>query len=87
MNLQLPTACGESCDWTNVGTDERQLSLIAAGLLIGLGAAQRGWLGLGLAACGAGLIFRGMTGHCYTYEALGVSTAGNNQSRADKVSW
>ncbi|MGC1275644.1 MAG: DUF2892 domain-containing protein [Planctomycetaceae bacterium] len=74
MNLHPPAACERSCDWTNVGEDERRLSLLAAGLLIGLGAANRGWIGLGLAACGAGLIFRGATGHCYTYEALGVST-------------
>jgi uncharacterized membrane protein len=74
MNLQTPTACERSCEWKNVGEDERRLSLIAAAALIGLGAATRGWVGLGLAACGAGLIFRGATGHCYTYEALGVST-------------
>lgn len=31
--------------------------------------------GLGLAAIGAGLAYRGATGHCGTYELLGVSTA------------
>lgn len=58
----------------NVGGDERLLSLLAGGTLAGLGAAKRGPLGLFLALCGGGLIYRAVTGHCHTYEALGIST-------------
>ncbi|HEX6986271.1 MAG TPA: YgaP-like transmembrane domain, partial [Planctomycetaceae bacterium] len=60
--------------WKNVGDDERLLSLLAGGALVGAGAAKRGWLGLGLAAIGGSLVYRALTGHCYTYQALGVST-------------
>jgi uncharacterized membrane protein len=60
--------------WKNVNDDERLLSFLAGGALLGIGAAKRGWLGVGLAAIGGSLIYRAATGHCYTYEALGVST-------------
>lgn len=72
-----PPAPGLSrtADWRNVGQDERLVSLLAGGALIGAGVAKRGWLGLGLIAGGAGLIWRAATGHCYTYQALGINTA------------
>jgi len=50
-------------------------SLISGGLL-GLFGLSRGTLGgLGLAAVGGGLIYRGWTGHCDCFAALGVNTA------------
>jgi uncharacterized membrane protein len=60
--------------WKNVSDEERVLSFLAGGALVGAGAAKRGWVGLGLAAIGGSLIFRAATGHCYTYQALGIST-------------
>ena len=61
----------------NVGTTERRGSLLGGGALLAY-ALRRGWrsplsavLGLGAAA----LMFRGATGHCPLYGALGVDTA------------
>jgi len=60
---------------TNVGELERWGSLIAgAGLLAyGLGRADKA--GLGWAALGGALAYRGATGHCEMYHSLGVNTA------------
>ena len=59
----------------NVGADERQLSLVLGStILVGgvLLASTRSFL---TAAIGLGLLYRGMTGHCHAYDALGISTA------------
>lgn len=59
----------------NVGDAERWVSLIGGGIL-GLFGLSRGTLpGLGLAAIGGGLVYRGLTGHCHLYGALGMATA------------
>ncbi len=63
-----------SCD-VNVGSTERLASIIGGGTLAVLGLSRWSLGGLGLAAIGAGLAYRGATGHCGTYELLGVSTA------------
>ena len=60
---------------TNVGQVERWASAIAGGGLVTYGLLRRGGLGYGLAALGAGLMHRGVTGHCHGYGALGVNTA------------
>ncbi|HVK12702.1 MAG TPA: DUF2892 domain-containing protein [Gemmataceae bacterium] len=59
----------------NVGPSERAASTVLGGLLAGFGVAYCGVAGTLLAAVGAGLAFRGVTGHCYGYEAAGVNTA------------
>jgi uncharacterized membrane protein len=64
-----------SADFRNTSEDERLLSLLAGGVCIGIGAAKRGWIGLGFAAAGASLLYRGATGHCYTYQMLGIDRA------------
>jgi hypothetical protein len=66
--------CG--CDAVNVGKTERILS-IAAGAALAVAGLRRfdspfGWL---LAAIGGGTLYRGLSGHCYTYQWLGISTA------------
>ncbi len=59
----------------NVGDKERLLSLLG-GVALGLfGLSRRSLGGLGLAAVGGSLVYRGLTGHCVCYEMLGVSTA------------
>src|SRR5262249_23149993 len=55
----------------NVGDSERQVSLVSGGALAALGLLRGS---LALAALGAGLIYRGTTGHCYAYEALGFNS-------------
>lgn len=62
-------------DGVNVGDSERWLSLVGGGLL-GLYGLTRGSLGgLALAAVGGSLVYRGVSGHCSLYQALGVNTA------------
>ncbi len=60
---------------TNVHDVERVLSIIAGGIMAlkGIGRDSAGGV-LGLLA-GAALLHRGITGHCYGYRALDVSTA------------
>jgi uncharacterized membrane protein len=67
-------------DWINVGSLERKISFAAGAALALLGLSRRNLAGLGTAAMGAGLLYRGATGHCYTYQALGIDTA----DQADK---
>jgi uncharacterized membrane protein len=58
----------------NVGSSERLLSIVGGGV-IGLYGLRRGSLdGLLLTAAGGALLYRGITGHCHTYGALGIST-------------
>jgi uncharacterized membrane protein len=59
----------------NVGEYERWASVLGGGSLALYGLTRGSWSGLALAALGAPLIYRGATGHCACYAALGVSTA------------
>lgn len=58
----------------NISEPERLASAVAGGFLAMYGVRRKGWAGLGLAALGAELLRRGMTGHCMAYDALGLST-------------
>ena len=59
----------------NVGRIERWMSLIAGGVLAAY-AIKRRTAGGGMAALAAGeLMYRGATGHCHLYQALGVNHA------------
>ena len=51
-----------------MGPTERWASMIAGGALALYGISRR--------SIGAGLAYRGVTGHCPAYEALGIDTAG-----------
>jgi len=66
---------GSAGQGVNVGDAERLLSLLGGGALALYGLARRDLPGLGLAAAGGGLLYRGLTGHCNLYGALGVNTA------------
>lgn len=71
-------ATGSCCGAQNVGDTERAISVIA-GLGLALSGLRRGRaIGLLLTTAGAGLVWRGLTGHCYSYEALGINTADEN---------
>jgi uncharacterized membrane protein len=59
----------------NVGLVERALSTYVGGSLVTLGLSRRSFPGLVVAALGGALIYRGATGHCRLYNALGMSTA------------
>ena len=66
---------GAESSGVNVAQAERWASLAGGGLLA-LGGMRRADLcGLAMAAVGGCLVYRGLTGHCQMYEALGVNTA------------
>ena len=59
----------------NVANWERIASGVGGALLVFKGLERGGLLGLGMAGTGAALVYRGLTGHCHLYEALGIDTA------------
>lgn len=69
---------------TNVGDAERYASAAGGGLLALYGLSRGSLAGLGLAAAGAALLYRGVTGHCHLYGSLGVNTA-DRPGRATSV--
>jgi uncharacterized membrane protein len=60
---------------TNVGDTERLLSGLAGGALAVFGFTGRG-PGLLSALVGGSLLWRGVTGHCACYRAMGINTGG-----------
>jgi len=64
---------------TNVGNPERWLSVIAGSALAAYGLTRRSMIGAASAIAGGVLVWRGATGHCMLYEALGLSTAEDAQ--------
>ena len=78
MELQFPADIQEARvrSGRNVSQTERWLSMAAGVGLAAFGASRRRPAGWALAGLGALLFQRGMTGHCHTYELLGLNTAG-----------
>ena len=64
------SACG-----VNVGDTERWASVAAGGALALLGLRRPSIGGAVIALAGGALVYRGITGHCMTYQLLGVNTA------------
>jgi hypothetical protein len=66
----------------NVGETERLLSMFGAGVFATCGLLRGS---LTFMTLGAGLAYRGFTGHCHVYEALGQNTADqdNEPSRGE----
>lgn len=83
MELQFPDAAGDADArrGRNISDNERWLSMAAGAGMVLYGLSRRrtsGWLVAGL----GGLLFqRGMSGHCHTYQALGISTASAQDTR------
>lgn len=67
----------------NVGSSERVISTLAGGLLAAWGLRRRGSAGYGAALVGAELLYRGVSGHCAAYSALGISTNGDVRPRGE----
>ncbi len=65
----------------NVGATERQLSMVGGSVLAVYGLLRGSLSGLTLAAIGGALIWRGHTGHCEVYHALGHSSAEQSQRK------
>ena len=65
----------------NVHHNERLASALAGGLALAWGLSRRSTIGTAAALIGSGLVYRGVSGHCHTYHALGVSTADDGEAR------
>ncbi len=57
---------------TNLGKNERILSVLGGGALAALGLRRRGVPGVMLGVAGAALVQRGVTGYCQVYAAMGI---------------
>ncbi len=58
----------------NVSQPERLASVLGGAALAIYGLQKNSWGGVALAVAGGALAYRGATGHCPAYQALGVST-------------
>src|SRR5690349_16446048 len=59
----------------NVGSAERSASVAAGAILAVLGISRRSLPGMLVAGLGGMMIYRGATGHCHLYDAMGIDTA------------
>jgi uncharacterized membrane protein len=59
----------------NVNRTERTISTVTGGALALAGLRMRSLPGLLMAALGGGLVYRGVSGHCPAYSALGIDTS------------
>jgi len=97
-DVQTASSSGPQADWlgrrngqasqprVNVGEGERIASVAAGSILALLGLSRRSIPGVLLAGLGGALIHRGVTGHCYAYEALDMDTAGSGvESRKQQL--
>lgn len=64
----------ETTNAINVGSIERWAFAIGGGAVAAYGLTKRSPGGLLLTALGAGLLYRGVTGHCELYSALGINS-------------
>jgi uncharacterized membrane protein len=66
----------------NLNEVERIASALGGGILTIIGITKGGIGGLALTAVGGGLAWRGVSGHCNVYKAIGVNTADQKNQRA-----
>lgn len=70
---------------TNVGDPERWLSVIAGSAIAAYGLTRRSVSGAVVAVLGGALVWRGTSGHCVVYQALGLNSCGEQQDRQVSV--
>lgn len=75
-----PTTDNEHGTGVNVGDIERWASVLGGGALTIFGLTRGSLGGVALAAVGSGLVYRGATGHCPAFGAIGVNTAGESHA-------
>ena len=68
----------------NVNSTERIVSGAAGGALLTYGLKSGGIGGTLLSVLGGAMLYRGATGHCHVYDAVGISTKGNNPLGTEK---
>ncbi len=86
MSLNTELLWNNTSGSVNVGGIERVACAIAGGALAAYGFRRRSATGLVLTLAGAALLHRGGTGHCNTYQALGISTADSGDQKASDCS-
>src|SRR5438105_12371643 len=69
----------------NISQAERWILLIGGSALAVVGLRKKSIPGVALAALGGSLVQLGATGHCYLYEAFGVTTAPKGQGASISV--
>jgi Protein of unknown function (DUF2892) len=74
MQTSRETGGQQSCQ-VNVGQMERLACVVAGGTMLMTMGGLRSLRGAAATAIGAGLIWRGVTGHCGLYQRLGIDTA------------
>jgi len=81
MELQFPDDMrdGRARSGRNISEAERWASMAGGIGLAAYGISQRKISGWMLAGVGAMLFRRGLSGHCHTYEMLGLNSAGNGE--------
>lgn len=82
LNTTKTNRLKKKSETTNVGEYERIASGVGGGILAAYGLYRLDLIGLGLAAVGGALLYRGTTGHCHAYDALGIDTAHNGKTRS-----
>lgn len=75
MDVRKADVAYESDGGVNVGTPGRVASVLAGGALAAYGVKRKDIPGVAMAVVGAGLIGRGVTGHCPLNEKVGINTA------------
>jgi uncharacterized membrane protein len=66
----------------NISQTERWVSTIGGSTLLAAGLVRGKLCGLLMTLCGGALVYRGMTGHCHAYDALGIDTAEHPEATA-----
>jgi uncharacterized membrane protein len=81
MELEFPADADEERvrSGRNISDTERWISMAAGAGLALYGLSRRKPSGWFLTAMGGMLLQRGASGHCHTYEALGINTAGTGE--------
>ena len=85
MSMPIMATSASRHHSTNVSQRERLASVLAGGALAAYGLHKRSWGGAALAAVGGVLAYRGATGHCPMYWAIGVATNPRSKSRGTSV--
>jgi uncharacterized membrane protein len=89
--LESPAAPGALAEGgekgsVNVGQTERWASAVGGGALALYGLTRGSLGGVALALIGGSLVYRGVSGHCNLYSAMGVDTSGEAAERNPNVS-
>lgn len=70
----------------NVGQGERVVSMLGGSVLTLYGLTRGSLKGLLMAAAGGGLLYRGASGHCPSYQAMGVDRTAEEPSNEIRIS-